>query len=563
MGYTEDEENEAEPAHHSKAGSGHAGEKEDTLMTGDAFAPVAALQHPSPAVSLDALRFIRLIQCPQCHKPFSQPVTLPCGHSLCKACLPPPHLREHISYPDTPGRRQGYLCPVRDCSWDHPVAECSIDVVLLKFMGLLEDELTQREQRWPELSIRLDCFSATRSNEDYGADIVSSDQFCGSCLTATYRLAQKQRLREDVSITYHIDPQQSARVQSLDEELVVSLRDKCQKELDCHVCYNIMCDPVTTPCGHTFCRKCLARVLDHSSLCPICRRHLTLPPSLDRQPSNVRTLAILETLCSDLISLRREAIAQEESGIDGELDTPLFVCALAFPSMPTFLHIFEPRYRLMIRRAIEGNGQFGMLLYNRHRLPQGNLGRTDFLEYGTMLRILNAQVFPDGRSLIETVGIGRFRVLAHGSVDGYTVGRVEKVEDVSMAEEERLEAEETTAALAAIPVPSSPTRTRRLSTSPGQGQSEVPLESMSTQQLLARGIEFIARMQARSAPWLHQRILDAYGRPPMDAALFPYWFASVLPIAEEEKYLLLKTTSVRERLKIVVGWVLRTEGQRW
>ena len=249
--------------------------------------------------------------------------------------------------------------------------------------------------------------------------------------------------------------------------------------------------------------------------------------------------------------------------LQGELDTPLFVCTLAFPSMPTFLHIFEPRYRLMIRRAVEGNGQFGMLPYNRYRQPQGSLGQTDFLEYGTMLRILNAQTFPDGRSLIETVGIGRFRVLAHGSVDGYTVGRVEKVEDVSMAEEERLEAEEITAALAAAPVASPPARRRRMSTSQAQNQSENALERMSTHQLLAKGIEFIARMQAHSAPWLHQRILDAYGHPPMDAALFPYWFASVLPIAEDEKYLLLKTTSVRERLKIVVGWVHRTEGQRW
>ena len=443
------------------------------------------------------------------------------------------------------------------------MAECSIDVALLRFMENFEDEIRRGEQSWHNLPMRLDCSLTEKSSGGHGEDVIFSDQFCGGRLVATYRLAQKQRLDENVSISYHFDPQHSARVQRQDVELIVSLRDKCQKELDCHVCYNIMCDPVTTPCGHTFCRRCLARVLDHSSLCPVCRRHLTLPPSLDRQPSNVRTLAILEALCSDLVILRKEAIAQEESGIAGELDTPLFVCTLAFPSMPTFLHIFEPRYKLMIRRAIEGNGQFGMLLYNRHHLPQGSLGQTDFLEYGTMLRILNAQFFPDGRSLIETVGIGRFRVLAHGSVDGYTVGRIEKVEDVSMAEEERLEAEETAAALAAAPETSSPTRSRRLSTSPGQSQSEIPLESMSTQQLLAKGIEFIARMQTHSAPWLHQRILDAYGHPPMDAALFPYWFASVLPIAEEEKYLLLKTTSVRERLKIVMVWVRRTEGQRW
>lgn len=564
MGYAEDEENEAQRIRHSHDVSGRPQEKkEDTLMTDDASSP-PNVSHFAPAVTFDPLHLIRLIQCPQCHKPYTQPVTLPCGHSLCKTCLPQPHQRQHISYPDTPGRRQGYFCPVIGCNWDHPVAECSIDVVMLKFMENLEEQISQRGLSWQNTPIRLEYSIPRKEDEDgHGELITASDQFCGSRLMATYRFAQRGWLRENTLATYHFDLQYSALVQSRDEELIVNLRDKCQKDLDCHVCYNVMCDPVTTPCGHTFCRKCLARVLDHSSLCPICRRHLTLPPSLERQPSNVRILAILEALCSDILSMRKEAIALEDSGVAGELDTPLFVCTLAFPSMPTFLHVFEPRYRLMIRRALEGNGQFGMLPYNRNRQPQGNLGQTDFLQHGTMLRILNAQTFPDGRSLIETVGIGRFRVLAHGSVDGYTVGRVEKIEDVSMAEEERLEAEETTTALAVAPITSPPTRHRRSSTTGSHSQDENALERMSTHQLLAKGIDFIARMQAHSAPWLHQRILDAYGHPPMDAALFPYWFASVLPIAEEEKYLLLKTTSVRERLKIVVGWVRRTEGQRW
>ena len=32
---------------------------------------------------------------------------------------------------------------------------------------------------------------------------------------------------------------------------------------------------------------------------------------------------------------------------------PIFVCSLALPHAPCPLHIFEPRYRLMIRRALE------------------------------------------------------------------------------------------------------------------------------------------------------------------------------------------------------------------
>lgn len=42
-------------------------------------------------------------------------------------------------------------------------------------------------------------------------------------------------------------------------------------------------------------------------------------------------------------------------------DVPIFVCTLAFPSQPCPLHIFEPRYRLMVRQCMEsGSKQFGM-----------------------------------------------------------------------------------------------------------------------------------------------------------------------------------------------------------
>ena len=30
-------------------------------------------------------------------------------------------------------------------------------------------------------------------------------------------------------------------------------------------------EPVTTPCGHVFCRDCLRRWLDHNCKCPMCR----------------------------------------------------------------------------------------------------------------------------------------------------------------------------------------------------------------------------------------------------------------------------------------------------
>ena len=33
----------------------------------------------------------------------------------------------------------------------------------------------------------------------------------------------------------------------------------------------LLYDAVTTPCGHSFCRGCLDRCLDHNPMCPLCK----------------------------------------------------------------------------------------------------------------------------------------------------------------------------------------------------------------------------------------------------------------------------------------------------
>jgi Lon protease-like protein len=43
-----------------------------------------------------------------------------------------------------------------------------------------------------------------------------------------------------------------------------------------------------------------------------------------------------------------------------------------------------------------------------------------------MLEIKSIQMLPDGRSMVETMGSYRFKVLEKGSLDGYTVGRTER-----------------------------------------------------------------------------------------------------------------------------------------
>ncbi|KAL9129359.1 MAG: hypothetical protein Q9217_002159 [Psora testacea] len=444
--------------------------------------------------------------------------------------------------------QEGFTCPFASCGQVHALGDCSQDVTLNKVIERISIEVARSRPLTVDTPMMLDERPHWKNIVDSSKDerVPASRILNGGRLLATYTLAEIGELRYDSEVAYQTMSPTGDTYENLDIAMLNHLKEATKNELDCQVCYALMLDPLTTTCGHTFCRKCVARVLDHSNLCPICRRTLLMPPGVQGVPANQRLAKLLSGLCPDALAARAEAAAQEEGTMFGERNVPFFICTLAYPSMPTFLHVFEPRYRLMTRRAVEsGDRKFGMLMYNRCGVAQGELGATQFMQYGTMLHINNMQMMHDGRSILETKGVSRFRVRGWDMLDGYVVGNIERIDDVSLAEEERIEAEETTGP------PAAPTDL--------VGQ----IDRMSTLELLRIGTDFVTRMRAASAPWLRDHVLSMFGDPPEDPALFPYWFASVLPISDEEKYKLLPATSVRERLKITAKWVRRIEAQRW
>ena len=121
--------------------------------------------------------------------------------------------------------------------------------------------------------------------------------------------------------------------------------------------------------------------------------------------------------------------------MSNENEIPIFVCTLALPFAPCPLHIYEPRYRLMLRRAIDyGSKQFGMCMYTE-RTPN------HITEYGCLLEIQNHQFTRDGRAIISTIGRNRFKILSSKTKDGYIVAQVEWVKDVRVESVQELAGE--------------------------------------------------------------------------------------------------------------------------
>jgi Lon protease-like protein len=80
------------------------------------------------------------------------------------------------------------------------------------------------------------------------------------------------------------------------------------------------------------------------------------------------------------------------------------------------LHVFEPRYRQLVRDCMAAEGEFGVVLIERGSEVGGGDVRTNV---GTRARILRAEEFGDGRYAVVAAGVGRLRVEAWHEDDPY------------------------------------------------------------------------------------------------------------------------------------------------
>jgi Lon protease-like protein len=97
-----------------------------------------------------------------------------------------------------------------------------------------------------------------------------------------------------------------------------------------------------------------------------------------------------------------------------------------FPYALLPLHVFEPRYRLMIRHVMEGDREFGVVLIERGSEVGG--GDTRF-DVATVARIVQASELPDGRFALAAVGMHRVRIERWLADDPYPRAEVVVLDD--------------------------------------------------------------------------------------------------------------------------------------
>ena len=106
---------------------------------------------------------------------------------------------------------------------------------------------------------------------------------------------------------------------------------------------------------------------------------------------------------------------------------PLGTVLFPFAVLP--LHVFEPRYRVMVRRVLDGDHEFGVVLIERGSEVGG--GDTRF-GVGTIARVVQASELPDGRWALAVVGTRRFRVVGWRPDDPYPQAEISELDEAAV-----------------------------------------------------------------------------------------------------------------------------------
>lgn len=104
---------------------------------------------------------------------------------------------------------------------------------------------------------------------------------------------------------------------------------------------------------------------------------------------------------------------------------PLFPLpnVVLFPQMPLPLHVFEPRYRKMVRDALDSHHTIGMALLQPGWEPDYQ-GRPPVYPVGCAGRIEQSEPLDEGRFNIVLRGCSRFRILEEHEGEPYRLASV-------------------------------------------------------------------------------------------------------------------------------------------
>ncbi|CAO3699942.1 unnamed protein product [Rhizopus stolonifer] len=306
--------------------------------------------------------------------------------------------------------------------------------------------------------------------------------------------------------------------------------------LKCSSCHDLLKDPTTTPCGHTFCRFCVLRTKIELNCCKTCSKPLPKYNNLLTQHPNQALARIIKGL---QLSGTFFPSPQRTGTLDKHAlhhSQPVFVSGkVILPGQQVRLPILTPAHLHMFHRALVPFGRYNSLcLASVHR------SQPQLSQFGTILQVV--QIERQGETmLLDVVGMERFRL--DGQEEGLEASSFDILDESVLSDESIVSSQQIKYA---IDLAQSILRTIE-----HLGQTKPMSDSLDSQTRGLMGSLWLESMKSLHGP------LPCKENPVAVA----WWAATVLPPPVNDLYVLLRTLSVIDRLELVISWLRSFEFQ--
>lgn len=189
-----------------------------------------------------------------------------------------------------------------------------------------------------------------------------------------------------------------------------------QEAPECPICMGPFIEPLLVGCGHAFCRVCLlqtTRLSPTGRSCPLCRADVDIKSPLEHPVDQALENRVRAALPPDVYEAKQKQATElvEEFKRQVRTELPIFYMDPGSSAgSPVRLHLFEPRYKILIRRVWESNQLF---IYCAKKPKQG--------DKGVVVHVQQAFFLPGGLANIIGMGVQEIR-LGHTWVEDGTGG---------------------------------------------------------------------------------------------------------------------------------------------
>lgn len=323
--------------------------------------------------------------------------------------------------------------------------------------------------------------------------------------------------------------------------------------LRCSGCHLTTVDPITSHCGHTFCRLCILQTKVDSDNCNVCYRPLPKYSHLSAQSSNKLIAQMIKSLqFAGALPFTTTETALLDANNNEQRNVPLFVSNnVILPGQKFKLPVFNAAHLNMFRSSLIPSSRYsGLCLASVHR------NKPQVAQFGTILKIVGVEHRPDA-IMIDVVGTDRFKLDSHR----------EENESTLFADFELLP--EASITQFGIEFPCSSAGDVAMIQEHAYGYSVELADTI---------LHFIhhlgqapnmpngtlhAQTQGILGPLWFENMKTIHGAIPSksDPAAVCWWAAVVLPTAPNDLYGLLRTVPLVDRLELVITWMQAMQNQ--